>query len=135
MKNIRVEGRVKKVEKGPYLKEGVFECQRCGSIVNVEQDGNKLKEPSLCKSCEKKGPFKLLTSESVFVDGREITLDDGADSSKLLTVRIEGYSTEGPREGDKIRVEGVLKPVRKDKTTTVTGYVIDADSYRILTDV
>ncbi|MBU2560449.1 minichromosome maintenance protein MCM [archaeon] len=116
-----VDGIVRKAtDVRPKLVVGAFECQRCGSIVRVEQDGNKLKEPFLCESCEKKGPFKLLVQESTFIDSQKLliqeTLEDlrGGEHPKQLTIYVVDDLTGEITPGDRIGITGSLRAAMKN---------------------
>jgi replicative DNA helicase Mcm len=134
-----VEGIVRKAtDVRPKLTVGAFECQRCGSIVRVEQDGSKLKDPFLCESCEKKGPFKLLVQESTFVDSQKIlvqeTLEDlrGGEHPKQLTIYVEDDLTGEINPGDRVGVTGSLRAMMKNvgnQKSRVFEMFVDANSY------
>jgi replicative DNA helicase Mcm len=116
-----VDGIVRKAtDVRPKLVVGAFECQRCGSIVRVEQDGNKLKDPFLCESCEKKGPFKLIVQESTFIDSQKLliqeTLEDlrGGEHPKQLTIYVEDDLTGEINPGDRVGITGSLRAAMKN---------------------
>jgi replicative DNA helicase Mcm len=134
-----VEGIVRKAtDVRPKLTVGAFECQRCGSIIHIEQDGNKLKAPFLCESCEKKGPFKLLVQESTFIDSQKIlvqeTLEDlrGGEHPKQLTIYVEDDLTGQINPGDRVGVTGSLRAAMKtvgNQKSRVFEMFVDANSY------
>ncbi len=134
-----VEGIVRKsTDVRPKLIIGAFECQRCGSIINIEQDGNRLKDPFLCESCEKKGPFKLLAQESTFIDSQKIliqeTLEDlrGGEHPKQLTIYVEDDLTGRINPGDRVALTGNLRAAMKtvgNQKSRVFEMFIDANSY------
>lgn len=136
---LAVEGIVRKAtDVRPKLTVGAFECQRCGSITRVEQDGNKLKDPFLCESCEKKGSFKLLVQESTFVDSQKIliqeTLEDlrGGEHPKQLTIYIKDDLTGQINPGDRVGITGSLRAMMKTVGNTksrVFEMFVDANSY------
>ena len=136
---LAVEGIVRKAtDVRPKLTVGAFECQRCGSITHVEQDGNKLKDPFLCDSCEKKGPFKLLVQESTFIDSQKIliqeTLEDlrGGEHPKQLTIYIEDDLTGQINPGDRVGVTGSLRAAMKtvgNQKSRVFEMFTEANSY------
>jgi replicative DNA helicase Mcm len=134
-----VEGIVRKAtDVRPKLTIGAFECQRCGSIVHIEQDGNKLKDPFLCESCEKKGPFKLLVQESTFVDSQKLliqeTLEDlrGGEHPKQLTIYVEDDLTGEINPGDRVGITGSMRAAMKNVGNTksrVFEMFVDANSF------
>lgn len=115
-----VEGIVRKsTDVRPKLITGAFECQRCGSIMYVEQEGNKLKDPFLCDSCEKRGPFKLLVPESTFIDSQKILIQEnleelrGGEHPKQLTIYVADDMTGKINPGDRIEITGTLRATMK----------------------
>jgi len=42
-----------------------WECLRCGTISNVEQPPNKLREPDRCSGCLRDGPYRINIDASV----------------------------------------------------------------------
>jgi DNA replicative helicase MCM subunit Mcm2 (Cdc46/Mcm family) len=80
---ITVEGNVSKTStQYPFCTKAAFQCMRCGHLCLVGQDSLKLKEPFSCENdtCGKKGPFKLITEESTFIDVKEIEIVDISDN-------------------------------------------------------
>lgn len=79
-KLIGVEGIVRKsTDVRPKLVVGAFECRVCGNIMRIPQDGEKLRQPYMCDSCERKGPFSLLLEESTFVDSQKILIQESLE--------------------------------------------------------
>jgi len=125
-KLISVEGIVRKsTDVRPKLVIGAFECQVCGNIIRISQDGDKLKQPYLCDSCERKGPFNLLIDESVFIDSQKILIQEsledlrGGEHPQQLTIYLEDDLTGKIFPGDRIEVVGILRARRNKKTTFV----------------
>jgi replicative DNA helicase Mcm len=144
-KLIWVDGIVRKsTDVRPKLVEGAFECQRCGNIMRIPQDGETLKEPYLCESCEKKGPFKLLVDESRFIDNQKIQVQElletlrGGEHPKQLTITLEDDLTGKITPGDQIVITGILRAIRKKvgtKSLRIFEIFIDGNSYqRVQTD-
>ncbi|NOZ76890.1 MAG: minichromosome maintenance protein MCM [Euryarchaeota archaeon] len=124
----------------PKLVEGAYECQRCGDIMRIPQDGEKLKEPYLCESCEKKGPFKLLIDESKFIDSQKIQIQEslealrGGEHPKELAIYLEDDLTGRITPGDRIEVVGILRAVRKkvgSEKLRVFEIFIEANSFQV----
>jgi replicative DNA helicase Mcm len=134
-----VEGIVRKAtDVRPKLIIGAFECQQCGSITHIEQDGTKLKDPFLCESCEKKGPFKLLVQESTFVDSQKLliqeTLEDlrGGEHPKQLTIYVEEDLTGRINPGDRVGITGSMRAAMKNignQKSRVFEMSVDANSF------
>ncbi len=117
---IAVEGIVRKAtDVRPKLVVGAFECQRCGNIMHIPQNDDSLKEPYLCESCEKRGPFKLDVDNSVFVDSQKILVQEnledlrGGEHPKQITVLLEDDLTGKITPGDSIEVIGILRAARR----------------------
>jgi replicative DNA helicase Mcm len=63
-------------ERKPRLKEGAFECQRCGTRTRMEQPWGDTNEPHQCQGCERQGPFRLNEAQSEWVDQRKLRLEE-----------------------------------------------------------
>lgn len=139
-KFLAVEGIVRKsTDVRPKLVIGAFECERCGSVMHISQDRNKLKEPFLCESCERRGPFKLLVQESTFVDAQKILIQEsledlrGGEHPKQLTIFFEDDLTGRITPGDRIEIVGVLRAARKrfkEKQSRVFEIFLEANSVK-----
>ena len=90
---VTVEGTVIKTgTQYPFCTKAAFECMRCGYMHFVKQGSFKLEEPfSGCENdtCGKKGPFKFLPENSIYIDAQEIEIFDNAD---------DGFKYEDPRK-------------------------------------
>ncbi|MBI5254051.1 MAG: minichromosome maintenance protein MCM [Euryarchaeota archaeon] len=139
-KFLAVEGIVRKsTDVRPKLVIGAFECERCGSVMHISQDRNKLKEPFLCESCERRGPFKLSVQESTFVDAQKILIQEsledlrGGEHQKQLTIFFEDDLTGKITPGDRIEIVGVLRAARKrfkEKQSRVFEIFLEANSVK-----
>lgn len=72
---ISTEGIIKSVNKArPRIKKALFECRGCMKLHEVEQRSSKLiAQPSLCSECGGRS-FRLLQSESEYVDTQKCIL-------------------------------------------------------------
>ncbi len=139
-KFIALEGIVRKTtDVRPKLVIGAFECPYCGHVTYKEQDGERLKEPFVCDSCEKKAMFNLAVANSTFIDAQKImmqeSLDDlrGGDHPKQITIYIEDDLTGRIKPGDRIEVAGILRAARKTTgvpRSRVFEIFIEANSYK-----
>jgi len=139
---LSVEGIVRKAtDVRPKLVEGAFECQRCGEVMRIPQEGEKLREPYLCEGCEKRGPFKLLIDESKFIDSQKIQIQEsleelrGGEHPKQLSIYLEDDLTGRITPGDNIEVTGILRAVRKkigSEKLRVFEIFIEANSFKTL---
>jgi len=116
-KLIAVEGIVRKAtEVRPKVLEAAFECQRCGTLTNVEQTGQEFSEPHQCRGCERQGPFRLLEDQSDFVDVQELRVQElSAQKSRKspgkIDVTLTGDITGRAREADIVTVTGILRAI------------------------
>lgn len=106
----------------PKLVLAAFECRRCGNTMTVEQIEEIIKEPFLCESCETRGPFKLLTKESEFINYQRLTVEEtrerlrGIDRPKQIKVILDDDLTEkGIMPGDRIRITAIPRITRKQR--------------------
>ncbi|RLF61450.1 MAG: AAA family ATPase [Thermoplasmata archaeon] len=135
-KLIGVEGIVRKsTDVRPKLVVGAFECRVCGNIMRIPQDGEKLRQPYMCDSCERKGPFSLLLEESTFVDSQKILIQEsledlrGGEHPQQLTVYLEDDLTGKIFPGDRIEIVGILR-AKRNKKTRVFDIFLEANSYK-----
>jgi replicative DNA helicase Mcm len=139
-KFMAVEGIVRKAtDVRPKLILGAFECQKCGGVMRISQDAQKLKEPFICEDCEGRGPFKLLVPESTFVDSQKILIQEsledlhGGEHPKQLSIYLEDDLTGKVTPGDRVELVGTLRAVRKlsrDKRSRVFEIYLEANSFK-----
>ena len=144
-KFISINGLVKKVtEVRPKLQDAAFQCQKCGAVIKVPQEGNILTEPTECYAdqggCGRKSTFKLLTEKSVFIDSQKLELQEspeglrgGAQPMRLI-VYLEDDLVGDVVPGDRITVNGILRvQTRRRGTMKLTEFnkVMDANSIEI----
>ncbi len=129
-KLIAVEGIVRKAtEVRPKVLEAAFECQRCGTLTNVEQTGQEFSEPHQCRGCERQGPFRLLEDQSDFVDAQKLRVQEspeglrGGQTPQKIDVNIEGDITGAVSPGDRVTATGVLRAIPDDGSTTFEVFI------------
>ncbi|MBC7114474.1 MAG: AAA family ATPase [Archaeoglobi archaeon] len=116
-KFIAVEGLVRKVtEVRPRLVEASFLCEKCGSVIRIEQNGSKLITPQKCSNEFCNGTkFRLLPEESKFVDSQRIRIQEspedlkGGEQPQMIDVVLEDDLSGTVAPGDKIVVNGILR--------------------------
>ena len=92
----------------PDIKIGSFQCNKCGAIIQVEQNEYYFKEPPECfeeqGGCGRVSTFKLLENLSEYIDKEKIELSMGmsadfevAIEEGATMVRV-GTALFGPRE-------------------------------------
>ncbi len=139
-KFIAMEGIVRKTtDVRPKLVMGAFECPYCGHVTYKEQDGEKLKEPFVCDSCEKKALFNLVVSNSTFVDSQKILIQEsledlrGGEHPKQMAIYLEDDLTGQITPGNRIEIAGILRATRKTTGTPrsrVFEIFIEGNSYK-----
>jgi len=129
-KLISVEGIVRKAtDVLPKVLEAAFECQRCGTLTNVEQTGQEFSEPHQCRGCERQGPFQLLEDQSDFVDAQKLRVQEspeglrGGQTPQKIDVNIEGDITGEVSPGDRVTATGVLRAIPEDGSTTFEVFI------------
>jgi len=129
-KLISVEGIVRKATVvRPKVLEAAFECQRCGTLTNVEQTGQEFSEPHQCRGCERQGPFRLLEDQSDFVDAQKLRVQEspeglrGGQTPEKIDVNIEGDITGEVSAGDRVTATGVLRAIPDDGSTTFEVFI------------
>jgi replicative DNA helicase Mcm len=123
-----------------------FQCSKCGTIINVEQSEDILKEPSECYEseggCGKASSFKFLPNLSMLVDCMKIQVQEctddisGQNQPKNLSVYLEDdlINPMSLTLGDRISVTGVFKIVPKyrgSRQLATSDFSFDTLSYDI----
>jgi len=123
-----VEGLVKKrTEVRPKLLVAAFHCQKCGAVINVEQDEDILKEPMECYEdqggCGRVSSFKLSTTLSTFVDSQKIEIQEnpeglrGGAQPERISIFLEDDLVGEIAPGDRVIVNGVLHSFQRRRGT------------------
>lgn len=116
---ISVTGQIGRIGRTRFkAEELVFRCGLCGAPVHVPQPDTGIQNPNECANCERKGPFRLDTDESVFTDHLALELTqpveetaggDGETLEAILTGEVETwFSHLGLSSGARVTVNGVL---------------------------
>ena len=139
-KFMTVEGIVRKAtDVRPKLVLGAYECQKCGGVTRISQDDNKVKKPFICEECESRGPFKLLVSESTFLDSQKILIQEsledlhGGEHPKQLSIQLEDDLTGKISPGDRVEIAGILRAQHKsakNKSSRVFDIFLEANSLK-----
>jgi replicative DNA helicase Mcm len=131
-----VRGQVKKTSAvKPRVVEAVFECQRCGTLTDIPQSGEKLQEPHECQGCERQGPFMMKSSDSTWIDHQHARIQQPPDKTRggsgdTIDVHLKDDLIEEFDAGDRITLTGVLdvEEPENDQTrnfdTTVDGRAV-----------
>lgn len=115
------------------IEEAEYECQRCGTISPIPQEGDELTPPPKCIGCERQGPFDILTEKSVLSEYMELEIEepvssrDGGGSPASLHARTTSSAglsdLEEHQPGDTIDVIGAVNI--DFKQSVVADYSID----------
>lgn len=119
---ISTEGIIKSVNKArPRIKKALFECRGCMKLHEVEQRSSKLiAQPSLCSECGGRS-FRLLQSESEYVDTQKCILTNfkqdlgERDEPVSLPVILEDDIVKKLLVNDNVRLTGILKAFENKK--------------------
>lgn len=136
-KLIMVEGIITRATAVKHLLvNAAFRCERCGEEVLQPQPGGPVVQPQQCPnpSCQRRGPFKLISERSSFIDWQKITLQEKPEDlppgqlPRSLDVLVRDDLVDVARPGDRVSVVGVLKPqqditAKGGKLTTFSSYV------------
>jgi len=118
-KLLAIDGLVKKItEVRPKLQDAAYQCQKCGAILRILQEGDTLKEPMECYEeqggCGRQTLFKLLTEDSRFIDSQKIEVQEspeglrGGEQPQRLTTYLEDDLVGNIVPGDRVIVNGIL---------------------------
>ncbi len=116
----------------PARKIAAFQCLRCGHIDYVQQseESDELKEPFICgnETCTKKGPWKLLDNQCVYVDTQLLKVQESLDGlggrqPEFLHVMCLEEIAGTVKPGDKVIITGVLQGRTKIKREGKTKYI------------
>src|SRR5512137_670230 len=122
-KLLAIDGLVRTAtEVRPKIVSAAFQCQRCGFTFFKEQTGNKFEDQNLkCmnQACDRGGPFKLLLTQSKFVDAQKIRVQEspedlrGGEQPQTLDVELEDDLAGRIFPGDRVIVNGILKSYQR----------------------
>ncbi|PSQ35323.1 hypothetical protein BRD08_07365 [Halobacteriales archaeon SW_10_66_29] len=112
---IQIQGIVRKAtDVRPKITTAAFECQRCGTLTRIPQDGD-FQEPHECQGCERQGPFRINYDQSEFIDAQKLRVQEspeglrGGETPQNIDVNIEDDITGEVTAGDHVSVSGILK--------------------------
>ena len=132
---ITIRGMVRiATEVRPRIRRSIFECQRCGHIFAILQDGSKFIEPYNCpnQACDRRGPFKAKLNISDYIDAQNIRVQSlydtlgGGEVPQTIDVQADGTLTGLVNPGDVAEFTGILRSYQR---TTQTGKSTYFDLY------
>ena len=115
---VQIEGIVRRIsEVKPEIVEAVFECQRCGQLLIVEQDSHIFKKPTVCTNpaCGRQGPFRLIEDQSKFVDWQSVKIQErperlrGGRMPRSVDCIIRDDIVDRAQAGNRVNITGILK--------------------------
>jgi len=113
---LSVQGIIRKAtDVRPKITTAAFECQRCGTLTRIPQDGGDFQEPHECQGCERQGPFQINYDQSEFIDAQKLRVQEspeglrGGETPQSIDVTIEDDVTGKVTAGDHVSVTGILK--------------------------
>jgi len=137
-KLLSVNGIVQKIsDVWPRIIEAHFECQRCGYITIIHQNGHQFIEPIECENemCGRRGPFKLQVNLSNMIDTQKFRLQEspedlnGGEQPQTIDVQIEGDITGLILPGNRVTITGILrayqKTIKNNQKTTQFDMLLD----------
>ncbi len=102
----------------PMVQIAAFKCKRCGTMNQVEQNGQFLKAPAICQApdCGRDGPFEFSQEESNFIDSQDLRLQEKPEDlppgqlPRVLAVKLIGDEiVDVARPGDHVSIVGVVR--------------------------
>jgi replicative DNA helicase Mcm len=128
-KFVAVDGIVRKTDEiRPRIVNALFECRSCQRLQEVPQTSNMISEPALCQECGGRS-FKLLQEESEFMDTQTTKLQEplenlsGGEEPKQILVVMEDDLVDSLTPGDIVKITGIMKTVRDEKTKRFKNYI------------
>jgi len=112
---ISVQGIVRKAtDVRPKITSAAFECQRCGTLTRIPQEGGDFQEPHECQGCERQGPFRINYDQSEFIDAQKLRVQEspeglrGGETPQSIDINIEDDITGEVTPGDHVTATGIL---------------------------
>jgi replicative DNA helicase Mcm len=102
----------------PMVQVAAFKCKRCGTMNQVDQNGQFLKAPSICMApdCGRDGPFEFSQEESTFIDSQDLRLQEKPEDlppgqlPRMLAVKLIGDEiVDVARPGDHVSIVGIVR--------------------------
>ena len=119
---IAIAGLIRKAtEVRPKIINAAFKCQRCDHVTFMPQSEGKFVEPFECENdiCGRKGPFKILHEESVFIDAQKLRIQEspddlrGGEQPQTLDVDVDDDLAGVVSPGDRVVISGTLRSYQR----------------------
>jgi len=109
-----VRGQVQKVtDVRPRPEEAAFECQRCGTVTRIPQEGYSLQKPHECSGCERQGPFRLNNRQTDWTNHQVARIQQPPERTKggegeTIDAHLTDDLIEEFDAGDRVVLTGIL---------------------------
>ncbi len=106
----------------PQIVKASFQCQVCGTVMEIDQNSTNLIPPRECENdtCKNKKDFKVITEDSEFIDYQSITIQEAPEDLRsgdipqtLFCVLLSGL-VDAVRPGERVKIMGILKSIPKE---------------------
>ena len=103
----------------PLLIKASFRCKSCDAVSVVEQEEQFLELPTECPSCKSRRGFKLIPTESLFVNSQRITIQERPEEipagqlPRQVNIELKDDIVDIARPGDRISITGTLDLIMK----------------------
>jgi len=137
-KFVSVDGLVNKIsEVLPKLKNGLFQCAKCGEHAWVYQPKRMLMEPGRCRSCGK-AEFRFIPDESEWVNIQRLEIQEpleavrGGDQARRIELWLEDDLVDQVTAGDRINITGTVRLMPPKTKSSVYFRFIEANHLKRL---
>ena len=119
---IAIEGMIRKsTGVHPKIKVAAYKCFTCENIMYLDQNGSKLRSPSVCTNelCKKKDTLKLIENLSLFEDSQRVLIQESPESIRngtnpqSLDVLFVDDLAGNVSPGDRVIIIGILNAIQK----------------------
>ncbi len=99
----------------PLLIEAAFKCRGCDKITSRPQQGNFVRLPLRCESCQRVSGFELIVEKSTLLDSQEFRVQERPEElppgqlPRFIEVSALDDSVDVARPGDRVRVTGIVR--------------------------
>ncbi|MFX0136399.1 MAG: AAA family ATPase, partial [Candidatus Hodarchaeota archaeon] len=119
----------------PQIINAAFYCEQCRSTFFIEQEGYRFKKPLQCEieTCRRKGPFKFLPENSIFIDWQKIRTQESPEAlpagqlPRTIDAILLKDLVDIARPGANVAITGILRSSQdssgKGKLTTFHTYL------------
>lgn len=116
----------------------IYKCETCGEKIKINQDDFELKPPDKCYSCDNRKRFKIIPEECIFVDTRQISLQERPEElppgevPEPLNTLLKGDLIRTVTPGDRVKIVGVVKAKPVKRGSLDFTKILEANSVEVL---